>query len=204
MSCRRCFRLPHRASAWLAIACLPAFLNSCALFRREPPPKAKMVLYEWQDDGGPGELSVEINLAKQLSTYHRGGRTIGWAFVSTGKEGHETAAGSYKITEKLPLKFSNRYGWIADADGKVTHESARPTTPVPPGQSYFPSPMHHWMRLTSYGVGLHAGEIPRPGVAASHGCIRLPRDFVPLLYDSAKIGTPVKITHGQATHKHPG
>ncbi|RYD55255.1 MAG: murein L,D-transpeptidase, partial [Verrucomicrobiaceae bacterium] len=32
-----------------------------------------------------------------------------------------------------------------------------------------------------------------PGEAASHGCIRLPKDFVPTLYEVVKVGTPVKI-----------
>ena len=64
---------------------------------------------------------------------------------------------------------------------------------MPPGQIYHPAPMRHWMRLTSYGVGMHAGEIPQPGEAASHGCIRLPKDFVPMLYGVVKVGTPVKI-----------
>ena len=76
---------------------------------------------------------------------------------------------------------------------------ARPDTPVPPGEIYFPAPMHHWMRITRYGVGLHAGEIPRPGEAESHGCIRLPRDFVPKLYEVTKVGTPVKIHRGNAS-----
>jgi L,D-transpeptidase catalytic domain len=56
--------------------------------------------------------------------------------------------------------------------------------------------MHYWMRITSYGVGLHAGEIPPPGEAASHGCIRLPKKFVPRLSEATKVGTPVKIIRG--------
>lgn len=171
--------------------------SSCGIFAPTGPRKAKLVLYEWNDDGGPGEVSVEIDLSQQLATYRRGGRAIGWSFVSTGKEGHSTSPGSYSITEKMPLKFSDRYGWIADAAGNVTHGDAKPTTPVPPGDRYSPSPMHHWMRITSYGVGLHAGEIPKPGEAASHGCIRLPRDFAPTLYAVTKVGTRVKITRGR-------
>ena len=163
------------------------------------------MLYEWNDDDGPGEVTVEIDLAEQIATYQRGGRAIGWSFVSTGKEGHATATGNYTITEKLPLKHSDRYGWIADAAGKVTNGDAKPTTPVPPGEHYSPAPMHHWMRITSYGVGMHAGEIPRPGEAASHGCIRLPRDFVSKLYEVTKVGTPVKITRGKVnSSKKPG
>ena len=184
---------------------LIAILPSCSLFPPKEPPRANQVLHDWRDDGGPGELSVEIDLASQLATYKRGDRPIGWSFVSTGKEGHSTKPGSYTVMEKMDLKHSNRYGWIADAAGKVTNGDAKPTTPVPEGQFYHPAPMHYWMRITSYGVGLHAGEIPVPGEAASHGCIRLPRDFVPKLSEAVKVGTPVKVLRGgPALRKTPG
>lgn len=170
--------------------------TSCGLLTPAPTPRAKPVLFEWHDDGGVGEVSVKIDLSKQIAVYRRGGRGIGWSFVSTGKEGHATAAGRYAIMEKLPLKASNRYGWIADGFGNVTVGDAQPSTPVPPGNHYTGAPMHHWMRVTSYGVGMHAGEIPKPGEAASHGCIRLPRDFAPILYEVTKVGTPVEIIRG--------
>ena len=150
-------------------------------------------MFEWHDDGGLGEVSVEIDLTKQVATYKRGGRNIGWSYVSTGKEGHATSPGDYTITEKMPVKYSDRYGWISDANGKTTNGDATPKTPVPPGEVYSPAPMNYWMRITHYGVGMHAGEIPRPGAAESHGCIRLPREFVSKLYDVTKVGTPVKV-----------
>lgn len=176
-------------------------VSSCGLFHSKGPAKAKQVLYEWHDDRGPGEISVEIDLTKQIATYKRGDREIGWSFVSSGKEGHSTAAGAYTITEKMPLKFSDRYGWLADETGKVTNGDARPTTPVPPGEHYSPAPMHHWMRITSYGVGLHAGEIPRPGEAESHGCIRLPREFAPKLFEATKVGTSVTIRRSKVSRR---
>jgi lipoprotein-anchoring transpeptidase ErfK/SrfK len=57
------------------------------------------------------------------------------------------------------------------------------------------------MRITHYGIGLHQGEIPRPGEAASHGCIRLPKEFVPKLYEVTKVGTPVKVIRTGAPQK---
>jgi lipoprotein-anchoring transpeptidase ErfK/SrfK len=42
---------------------------------------------------------------------------------------------------------------------------------------------------------MHAGVIPKPGEAASHGCIRLPRSLAPKLFDVVKVGTTVTITH---------
>jgi lipoprotein-anchoring transpeptidase ErfK/SrfK len=65
-----------------------------------------------------------------------------------------------------------------------------------PGEKYNPAPMPYWQRLTSYGIGLHVGLIPQPGEPASHGCIRMPKDFSPLLYSVTKVGTPVKIMYG--------
>jgi lipoprotein-anchoring transpeptidase ErfK/SrfK len=190
------FRTMIQWSRSFAIIGMVLGLASCGLFPEPPPSKAKPVLCDWHDTGGPGKVTVEINLAKQIATYKRGGEVIGWSYVSSGKEGHSTRPGNYKILEKMPLKHSDRYGWLADATGKVTNGDATPKTPVPPGEHYSPAPMHYWMRLTSYGVGMHAGEIPRPGEAASHGCIRLPRDFVPKLYEVTEVGTPVKITRG--------
>lgn len=183
---------------------LALFATSCGIFQPSLTRKTKTVLYEWRDDGGPGELCVEINLSQQIAIYKRGDRQIGWSFVCSGKDGHSTSPGNYKIMEKMPVKFSNRYGWIADAAGNVTNGDAKPSTPVPPGNHYSPAPMHQWMRITSYGVGLHAGEIPRPGEADSHGCIRLPRDFAPKLYEVTKVGTPVKVTLGSLQKKAAG
>jgi lipoprotein-anchoring transpeptidase ErfK/SrfK len=58
-----------------------------------------------------------------------------------------------------------------------------------------PAPMPFWMRLTHYGIGMHAGVIPKPGEAASHGCIRLPKELAPVLFDAVEVGTTVKISH---------
>lgn len=179
---------------------LPAVLSglalcSCATTPPGPAPKAEHVLYEWYDDHGPGEVKVKIDLGEQRATYTRGGREIGWSFVATGKEGHGTPSGTFRITEKIVDKYSNRYGWIEDEWGNVTNGDAKPSTPVPPGERYMPAPMPYWMRLTSWGIGMHAGVIPKPGETASHGCIRLPRDVAPRVFGVVKVGTPVVITH---------
>ncbi|MBK1883244.1 L,D-transpeptidase family protein [Luteolibacter pohnpeiensis] len=158
------------------------------------PPRAQQVMYEWHDDGGPGEVSVDISLSEQIARFNRGGQEIGWTYVTTGKEGHATTPGSYQITEKIVDKHSNRYGWMENAAGEVIDGDARYDDPVPAGARYVPAPMPYWMRLTNYGVGMHGGIIPKPGQPSSHGCIRLPHDFVPKAFDAVKVGTPVKIS----------
>jgi len=153
------------------------------------------VLYQWHDDGGPGKVAIKINLRTQMASYTRGGRDIGWSYVATGKEGHGTRAGRYSITEKIVDKYSNKYGWIEDEFGNVVDDDASPGDPVPAGCRYVAAPMPYWMRLTSQGVGMHAGIIPQPGEPASHGCIRLPKPFAPQLFEVVQVGTPVTITY---------
>lgn len=173
------------------VSCTPA-PSTPTMSHTRPVPR---VLHEWYDDGGPGEVKIRISLKDQIAEITRGGRDVGWCYVATGKEGHSTSAGEYRITEKIVDKYSNRYGWIEDEFGNVIDNDATPRDPVPAGASYVPAPMPYWMRLTSYGIGMHGGLIPEPGKPASHGCIRLPKDFVPVLFNEVKVGTPVTITH---------
>jgi lipoprotein-anchoring transpeptidase ErfK/SrfK len=171
------------------------FMVSCAPTPPRQPMKAQYVMYQWYEDFEPGEISVEINLKEQMARVKRGGREIGWAFVATGIEGRRTPAGSYRVTEKIVDKYSNKYGWIENEFGEVVNDDATPGTRLKPGEVYMPAPMPYWMRLTDYGIGMHVGKIPKPGDPASHGCIRMPEEFVPTLFDKVKIGTPVKIRY---------
>lgn len=168
---------------------------SCApLDQPVRPFQREKVLHEWHDDGAGGKVTIRISLKDQIAEFERGGRPIGWCYVATGKEGYGTRAGQYSIMEKIVDKHSNRYGWIEDELGNVVDGDASPGDRVGEGMVYVPAPMPYWMRLTSYGIGMHGGLIPEPGKPASHGCIRLPKDFVPKLFDVVSVGTPVTIT----------
>jgi hypothetical protein len=178
---------------------LMVFSVSCGTGDPRPTrPRPQRVLHGWYDDGGSGKVSIRISLPDQIAEIKRGERDIGWCYVATGKEGHGTRAGSYTITEKIEDKYSNRYGWIEDEFGNVVDGDAKPSDKVPEGMMYVPAPMPFWMRLTSYGIGMHGGLIPEPGKPASHGCIRMPKEFVPLLFDAAVVGTPVTITSAKS------
>ncbi len=182
----------ERFSHLLLPALCALAISSCAVPPKEPI-KAERIMFQWYDDAGQGAVSVSIDLSDQIATIRRGEREIGWCFVATGLEGRSTRPGSYRITEKIVDKHSNRYGWIENEFGEVTDDDASPGDRLQPGERYMPAPMPYWMRLTDYGIGMHVGNIPRPGEPASHGCIRMPKDFVPTLFEMVKIGTPVKI-----------
>lgn len=185
--------------AWYALSTLGlVILSSCAdqsTGKSYRPFEKRKVLSEWHDDGGAGKVAVTISLSDQIAEFERGGRFIGWCYVATGKEGHSTRDGQYRIMEKIVDKHSNKYGWIEDELGNVVNNDATSSDKVGEGMIYVPAPMPYWMRLTSYGIGMHGGLIPEPGKPASHGCIRMPKDFVPLAFDAVDVGTPVTITH---------
>jgi hypothetical protein len=180
--------LPLVLAGWTS--CVP--VNESSQHR---PFQREKILSEWYDDGGPGKVSIRISLTDQIAEFERGGRMIGWCYVATGKEGHGTRDGQYRITEKIVDKYSNKYGWIEDELGNVVDGDAKVGDRVGEGMVYVPAPMPYWMRLTSYGIGMHGGLIPEPGKPASHGCIRMPKDFVPKAFAAVEVGTPVMITH---------
>ncbi len=191
-------------SSIIAISSLviAVFSSSCGVSGGPLPTRtSQRVLHQWHDDGGEGKVSIRISLSDQIAEFKRGDRDIGWCYVATGKEGHNTVPGKFTITEKIADKHSNSYGWIEDEFGNVTNGDAQPSTPVPKGMVYVPAPMPYWMRLTNYGVGMHGGLIPQPGEPASHGCIRMPKDFVSTLFDAVVVGTPVTITQEPSHHQ---
>ncbi len=152
-------------------------------------------LYKWWGDEMRGTPAVKISLNEQKAHIYRGGEEAGWTMLATGKPGHPTPTGSFTVMEKIQDKVSNTYGYIQDSEGKVVNGDAMAgVTPVPAGCRYVGASMPYWMRLTSYGVGMHAGDIPDPGLPASHGCIRLPKEMAQKLFEVVSVGTNVTIS----------
>jgi lipoprotein-anchoring transpeptidase ErfK/SrfK len=84
--------------------------------------------------------------------------------VSTGKKGNETPPGVFPLLQKKVMHRSNLYN---DA------------------------PMPYMQRLTWDGVALHAGRVP--GYPASHGCVRLPKEFAKKLYGVTRFHNTIVI-----------
>ena len=91
-----------------------------------------------------------------------GSTLVAFSTMSTGKKGHATPTGSFKILQK-----------------NIDHKS----------NIYSNAPMPYMQRLTWDGIALHAGHIP--GYAASHGCLRLPLPFAKALYGVTKMEQPI-------------
>jgi lipoprotein-anchoring transpeptidase ErfK/SrfK len=91
-----------------------------------------------------------------------GEELVAFTTISSGKKGHETPTGVFKILEKKIEHYSNLYN---------------------------NAPMPHMQRLTWDGIALHAGAIP--GYPASHGCIRMPATFAKYLFGATKMAHEV-------------
>ena len=121
----------------------------------------------WRPDLAPvGPVVVVVSLPEQLTHVYRNGVEIAVSTCSTGKKGHRTPTGVFTILQKRKKHFSSTYN---------------------------NAPMPNMQRLTWRGIALHAGNLP--GYPASHGCVRLPREFSSLLFEITHYGTPVIIAN---------
>ncbi len=185
------------SSAFLASAAL--MMSSCKTTPPPPPVEEEKKdgtpkpLYEWSGNKRAA-THLRIDIDKQKVFVFSGEEQIGWATVATGLRSFPTPTGSFKVLEKTADKKSNLYGKAYNSSGKVTNSDAKMgRDAIPEGGRFEGARMPYYMRLTGDGVGMHAGPIPRPGSRASHGCIRLPRAFAPVLFASVSVGTPVSI-----------
>ena len=111
-----------------------------------------------------GPLQIIISIADQKISVYDDGALIARSSVSTGVQGHPTPLGVFSVIGKELWHRSNIYS---------------------------AAPMPYMQRITWSGIALHAGVLP--GHPASHGCIRLAKDFAIRLWHLTKRGTRVII-----------
>jgi hypothetical protein len=135
--------------------------------------------FNWYPERSPGgPIILIISLPDQRVYVYRNGVRIAASSCSTGKLGHQTPTGVFKILQK----------------DKNHHSS-----------TYNNAPMPYMNRLTWSGVALHTGHLP--GYPASHGCVRLPKEFAERLFGVTKLGMTVVIADDKSQPEevtHPG
>ena len=136
------------------------------------------------------ETSVEIDLQQQRAYLLDNGRPVLASPISSGRYGHLTRTGSFKVLEKERTHYSSMYGKIVDAYGNTIVADADADMPVSRGGKFIPAPMHYFMRFDG-ADGMHAGYLP--GYAASHGCVRMPQQLAIAFFNSVSVGTPVTV-----------
>jgi lipoprotein-anchoring transpeptidase ErfK/SrfK len=185
---------------WIPLAVGAALLASCSTAppRRvavapPPAPEPQELPYRWTQGNAPkahddavaafgqlhlkpgefkwvadmpdaGDAKVVIDTLTQRFYVYRGDKLVGISTISSGKKGKETPLGFWKVFLKKKLGYSRKYD----------------NAPMPYMQMY-----------DHAGIAFHAG--PNPGYPASHGCVRLPKEFAQKLFGLTKVGTEVVI-----------
>jgi len=138
--------------------------------KRKNAADAKAALKSKESEKVPtGPLHVIISIKQQRLTVYANGQPIAHSPVSTGVPGHPTPMGVFSVIGK-----------------EIYHES----------NLYSNAPMPYMQRITWSGVAMHQGVVP--GHPASHGCIRLPREFAQRLWRITKVGARVIIAQDEA------
>jgi lipoprotein-anchoring transpeptidase ErfK/SrfK len=150
----------------------------------------------WNAIGSQGEPRIVIDLDDQRAYFYKGKHIVGVSVVSTGREGYDTPAGEFRITDKDRDHVSSLYGDYVDQSGQVVVENVESDKdPRPPGTTFRGAAMPYFLRIHG-GIGMHAGYLP--GYPASHGCIRLPEEMAIQFFKNAPVGTPVEIRRASA------
>ena len=143
------------------------------------PKKLEPGEFAWHPERAPdGPVVIIVSIPDQWVTVYRNGKRIAVSTCSTGRPGHSTPTGTFVILQK-----------------DVNHHSSL----------YNNAPMPYMERVTWGGVALHAGQLP--GYPASHGCVRLPKEFSRLLFTVTHVGTAVIIADRNSQPEdvlHPG
>ncbi len=119
--------------------------------------------FVWRD-GADRVTRVVVSLADQMVYAYDGDELVGAATASTGREGHITPTGIFRVLAKHRTYHSKKYDNAS---------------------------MPYMQRIDDYGIAMHGG--PLPGYPASHGCIRLPTKFAAKLFSATEVGTPIYV-----------
>lgn len=139
--------------------------------KKGPVDSLKPGQFVWEKrDVYEGPLKIVAVLDVQRIYVFQNDKLVGFSTISAGKKGKETPTGYFNILQK-----------------NIDHKS----------NLYSNAPMPYMQRLTWDGIALHGGHIP--GYPASHGCIRLPKEFARALYGVTQMDQEVVVLQNTAT-----
>ena len=145
----------------------------------------------WKVDPEVKVDRVEVRLEDQQVLVFQNNRVVGKSPISSGRDGYTTPSGSFTVLEKSKDHRSGEYGSFVNNQGKVVNANAEAGQTPPEGCTYVPAEMPYFLRFTGGGIGLHLGFLP--GYPASHGCVRIPRQFAENLFTVITLGTPIAV-----------
>jgi len=169
---RDALRLRRRALAAgicaLAVAVALASPASAKVRQKPEPKETERVGKEPFGALPKGPLQIVISINQQKLHLYADGREVADTLVATGVPSLPTPTGVFSVIGKERFHRSNIYSG---------------------------APMPFMQRITWSGVALHEGE--NIGHPASHGCIRMPREFAMKLFSVTKVGVRVIVARAE-------
>ena len=146
----------------------------------------------WNDDGASGGPKIVVHIGEQKAYFYKGKRVVGESTVSTGKPGFSTPPGHYTVLSKDADHVSTIFGDYVDDYGNVVRSNIDARKDSRPKGAHFDGARMPYAMFFRGGYAMHQGYVPP--FAASHGCIRLPKDMARPFFENAPVGTPVTVT----------
>jgi hypothetical protein len=172
---------------------LLALCTGCAEMETPTTPAAATVPTPppgyWNGDGIPGEAKIIVRLQEQRAYFFKGKNLVGESTVSTGKPGFSTPPGQYRVVWKDKDHISTVFGDYVDDFGNVAKSNIDARKDHRPAGAHFDGARMPYAMFFRGGYAMHQGYVPP--YAASHGCIRLPREMAGIFFDAAPLGMPV-------------
>ncbi|MBR3925634.1 MAG: L,D-transpeptidase family protein [Akkermansia sp.] len=155
-------------------------------------PLAAVAHGHWDRPAGlEGEHLIVIDTRLQQAKYYIANQYVGSSTISSGRAGHGTPAGTFRILSKDEDHKSSTYGSVVDAQGNTLIADYTAGQPMPEGGIYQGAPMNFGMQITNNGIWMHEGYVT--SAPESHGCIRLPREMARIFFENTPVGTQVII-----------
>src|SRR4051794_40852989 len=136
----------QRAYPILSVLAVALLFSSCAERGRQStqymggfrPQQGERANYDnvsyWDGDGAHGSPSIRISIGEQRAYFYKGGELVGVSVLSTGREGHDTPVGTFRIQQKDISHKSSLYGDYVTPGGQVVRSNIdRNKDPQPPG-----------------------------------------------------------------------
>lgn len=176
----------NRLSCIFALVTLAGALSSCGTYHT-----VSDLVTSHVPEHKSGRASIVVDLSEQqVYLYRRKSRTAA-SRISSGREGHRTPVGHFAVIRKDIDHRSSLYGNYVDNSGRIVKANVDSRKDSKPPHSHFEGASMPFFVEFSPGYGLHQGYLP--GVAASHGCIRMPYWKARQFYEAAHIGTSVTV-----------
>ncbi|MEP7014084.1 MAG: L,D-transpeptidase family protein [Verrucomicrobiota bacterium] len=146
----------------------------------------------WSDEGASGSARIMVHIGEQKAYFYKGKRLVGVSTVSTGKAGFGTPPGHYQVLSKDKDHVSSVFGDYIDDAGNIIKFNIDSRKDSRPRGTHFDGARMPYAMFFRGGYAMHQGYVPP--YAASHGCIRVPKDFADKFFNAASVGTPVIVT----------